>query len=588
MEVFGIALQTDGKIVATGKANSSEFANRYTAFIARFNPDGSRDTTFSNNGWALGPGISSAGYAIAIQPDGKIVVAGEWAQSLTGFHYNLFVLRLNTNGTADTGFGSFGGVSIGSPLEYERANAVVIQPDGKIVAGGSHLIRLNSNGSIDTTFSPGLRSLPYTANDIAVQSDGKILIGGTNVEDFLITRFNTNGTVDNSFGHNGTATIEFGNFNYDVANSIVLQTDGSILAGGYSQIRNATQRNFAVARLSPNGTLDNRFGNGGKVTTAFGNGSQEIWGLTLQNDGKLIAVGETFNGNDHDFAIARYLTQNTRNLFDFNGDGRDDIAVYRPTSRLWYQLLSPNYQFTVQEFGLANNLIVPADFDGDGKTDLAVFNQQTGDWSYRSSVNGNQFTIRWGTSGDIPRPSDFDGDGKADFIVYRPTDSTWYRLGSQNGQVSINRFGTSVDKPLTGDFDGDGKSDLALYRPNTGGWWYLRSTDNLPVEIRFGIAADIPVPADYDGDGKTDLAVYRSQTGVWYILNSGNGTFSIAPFGIAEDKPVPADYDGDGKADIAVFRPSTGLWYLQRSTAGFTAFQFGVSTDVPIPNAFVP
>jgi hypothetical protein len=116
----------------------------------------------------------------------------------------------------------------------------------------------------------------------------------------------------------------------------------------------------------------------------------------------------------------------------------------------------------------------------------------------------------------------------------------------------------------------------------------MSSIDSVHRAITWGTGTDIPVAADYDGDGKTDAAVYRPSTGVWHIRYSGTGTAISTPFGTAEDKPVAADYDGDGKDDIAVYRPSNGTWYLLRSTAGFTAQQFGNSTDVPTEHAFIP
>lgn len=272
--------------------------------------------------------------------------------------------------------------------------------------------------------------------------------------------------------------------------------------------------------------------------------------------------------------------------FDYDGDGKSDISVFRPSLGGWYLLQSSNNSFFGTGFGLNDDLIAPADFDGDGKTDIAVFRPSNGSWYLQQSSNG--FTgIQFGASGDIPVPADYDGDGRADISVFRPSTGGWYRLNSSNNQFAGLQFGVSEDKPTAGDFDGDGKADIAVFRPSTGSWYRLNSSNGQFFAIQFGIAEDKPVAADYDGDGKTDVAVFRPSLGAWYRLNSSNGGFIGVGFGVSEDKPVAADYDGDGRADIAVFRPSTGSWYLLRSMSGFTAVQFGVAEDKPTPNAFV-
>ncbi len=555
---YAIALQSDGKILVG--FNNPVIPNGFT--LLRLNADGSEDTSFSTV-------LTGLIYDIFVQSNGQILVGG------TNVASGKNIVKLNANGSIDTSFA----VVQPNNLVYK----IIVQPDGKIFIGGAftnigtplrgRIARLNSDGTLDNSFNP-----PGGANqnvlDMGLQTDGKIVVGGSfsslngSNNQLRIGRLNSDGTLDTSFVQNTNGDVY----------AVKIQPNGKILIGGTMSAVQGTAHN-GIARLNADGTVDNSLN-----TIA----NTSVLSINLQSDGKILIGGFFTKVNQISAVrIARLQNTPTKKLFDYDGDGRADVSVFRPSTNRWYQILSGNNSVVEQTFGIAGDIISPADYDGDGKTDIGIFRPSNGNWWYLSSLDGGQKNFQWGTNGDIPRPSDFDGDGKADFIIFRPAENNWYRFGSLTG-VSVVNFGLAGDKPVSGDFDGDGKSDVAIYRPNTGDWWYQSSINGAQLATRWGISTDIPAPADYDGDGKTDFAVYRASTGAWYIINSSNGSFTILSFGIAEDKPIPADYDGDGKADIAVFRPSTGVWYLMRSTAGFTALQFGISTDIPTQNAFVP
>ncbi len=316
------------------------------------------------------------------------------------------------------------------------------------------------------------------------------------------------------------------------------------------------------------------------TSPASGNGSSLITFSAQANTGAARTGTITVGGQTFTVNQAAAGTVATRPRFDFDGDGKSDISVFRPNGGIWY-LLNSQSGFTAAQFGVAADKIVPADYDGDGKTDLAVY--RSGTWYLQRSSAG--FTgIAFGEANDIPQPADFDGDGKAELVVWRPSNGVWYVFNLATNQFTAFQFGSSADKPVASDYDGDGKADYAVFRPSSGTWYLQRSQAGF-TGIQFGDANDKPVPADYDGDGKTDIAVFRPSNSVWYLQRSTQG-FTGVQFGLPTDLPVPADYDGDGKADIAVYR--SGVWYLQQTTAGFTGVQFGEATDKPIPNAFVP
>lgn len=278
----------------------------------------------------------------------------------------------------------------------------------------------------------------------------------------------------------------------------------------------------------------------------------------------------------------------TSSKHDFDGDGKANVGVFRPSNGTWYldNISSDNLMATT--FGQNGDLPLSADFDGDGKTDTAVFRRTNGAWYILKSSDSTLTVYNFGMTGDLAIAGDYSGDGRAEITVFRPSNGYWYQLDSATNAFSARQFGAIGDLPLQGDFDGDGRADIAVYRPASGSWYVLlpvNSNGNLNYQLystTFGNPEDRPIPMDYDGDGKTDIGVWRPSTGVWHRLSSENGSYSAVQFGMNGDKPLSGDFDGDGKADFGVFRPSNGYWYLLRSQAGFASIRFGTGGDLPL------
>ncbi|MDQ3747876.1 MAG: FG-GAP-like repeat-containing protein, partial [Acidobacteriota bacterium] len=611
--------------------------------------NGSLDASFGSGAGRLVTNIANDRVKdLAVQPDGKIVITGDALERVASQVYigrNIFAIRYNADGTPDTAFGDNGTakasyrVSTVCPVLNEPHNpeALALQPDGKIIVagyvafcdpsptngyrGGAAIVRFLPDGQLDNTFdSDGkvLNSDIRSANAVTLQSDGKIIAVGQSGNpygnpsvpyDFGILRYTTNGTLDTSFDGDGKVVTSIEAYN-DIARDVLVQPNGKIVVVGESSVlvTGFTITNFAIARLNSDGSLDSSFDGDGKVITDFNNNSLDsISRAVLQPDGKILAVGATksspSSGSPNVLAMARYIGDTPVNRaaqFDFDGDGKSNIAVFRPSNGNWYILPSQNNSFYGFPFGQAGDQIAPADYDGDGKTDVAVFRDTVpgaGNFAYFYILNSSDNSFRpvqFGATDDVPMAGDWDGDGKADLAVYRSGSvaggqSYFYYRPSSQPSVNYNTiaFGVAGDKPLLGDFDGDGRLDPAVFRPSSASWHILRSSSNQVTQTTFGLSSDIPVPADYDGDGITNIAVFRPSNGTWYTSTNPQNNYGAVQFGTQGDLPVPADYDGDGKADVAVFRPSNGAWYLNRTTNGFTGVQFGASGDKPAPNAFV-
>lgn len=315
----------------------------------------------------------------------------------------------------------------------------------------------------------------------------------------------------------------------------------------------------------------------------------------------------------------------SRPNYDFNGDGASDPAVVRTAENgdlTWFALGSTPVTFGNETAG---DIEVPADYDGDGRMDLAVYRPGTGasTWFIRSSATGAVVSVPFGddAQNDIPFAGDVNGDGRADLIIYRPSaepatpgpaPSTWFVQYSNGAGFISFQFGDTGnynDQPVVADFNGDGRADVAVARANYDDFsmdWYFAFAGGGNAFAHYGTVGDTFLFNDYDGDGAADLTAVRGVYPIfggnpngapltWYVLSLKRGVF-YPPFQFGNgynentnteaDTPTVGDYDGDGIDDVGVLRPdSNGIvhWIIWRSGSGqVTDTPYGNTSDYPV------
>src|SRR5438477_192924 len=489
--VNAVIPQPDGKVIVAGRFTQANNVGRNR--IARFNFDGSLDTTFD-------PGTGADGEitAAVLQPDGRIVVAGRFT-SFNGFTHNC-ICRLNANGSVDQTFGLGNGIT-------NAALALALQTDGRIIVGGQfsdvdltqriNLARLNNDGSVDLSFDPG-NGPNGDVNAIVIQPDGRIIIGGTFIgyNGFArggVARVLGNGALDPSFDssvgtggnvfalalqHNGQIVLGgrfaqysgtnrtfiarvFGDGSLDFGfnpvpnswvQSLAVERDDRILVGGFFIGINTVGRN-RIARLNTNGSVDLTFDPGAGCVGALTNDQTQVRSIALQQFGRILAGG-IFTSYDNQLRdnIVRLFDNAAPGAYDFNQDGKPDYVLYNAVTHqtaVWYL---NNNVFVGSAFGPTLpadwKVVGVADFDGDGRPDYLLFNSSTGQTAiwYLSGPTfvAGAFGPTIASGYTLIGAADFDRDGKPDYALYSSAQqrtAVWYL---NNNTFTSGAFGPSL------------------------------------------------------------------------------------------------------------------------------------------------
>jgi uncharacterized delta-60 repeat protein len=440
-----IAFQPDGKILVAGSAWDTMRGFDFT--VTRFNADGSLDSGFANNGVFRYDfnGVDDTGYGIVLQPDGKIIIAGEAYLGVFNDEVDtaFALIRLNPNGSFDSTFGTGGIVITNFFASLDAATEIALQPDGKIIATG-----YVTQGGVNT--------------------------GST--YDYALARYNPNGSLDTTFGAGGKVTTDFNGMG-DLAQTSVLQRDGKIVLAGWVRITNGSQYDFGLARYNADGSLDTTFDADGKVVTTFGSNLNELArGIALAPDNKIVVAGDFYNpppivgqSGHWDVAVARYNIDGSLDA-SFDGDGRFSYDSNMSDRNEGAQdvVVQPDGKIlTVGDSRLLVNTL-----PGVSDQDLQII---------RLNVNGS-FDTSFGNGGIVltdfgifdPQGAPNYGSGRtaevmlsatiglqADGKIVATNDS---RRSTNSRRLAISRYQNDITSNVVRrssfDYDGDGRSDI--------------------------------------------------------------------------------------------------------------------------------